>query len=141
MTLTKYPYKKINIGSIVFSGFSFKSKNLQTLKGIPIIKIKNIQNRNISIHNYELIYEELVTDNYKTSTALIKAEEFEKKLLKNIFRFHIYRETIYEAADRIDLKLDEYKIRDLLLGYGTHDNITDIDPLSLLNKLNDTSLP
>jgi len=83
-------------------------------------------------------FAELATDEYKTGKALIQAEEFEQKMLRDVLRFKVYRETLYENIDKLvngdiangDDKLedtndkeriimDERKIRDLILAYGT----------------------
>jgi type I restriction enzyme S subunit len=42
-----FPYKPISIGSIFLSGFAFKSKDFSN-EGIPVIKIKNIQNKKVT---------------------------------------------------------------------------------------------
>lgn len=80
-------------------------------------------------------YDDLVEDKYKTKKALIEAEEFEQKMLRDVLRFKIYRETIYEAADRIPLILDEYKIRDITEQYGKIPSKKDITPSQLLNEI------
>jgi len=80
-------------------------------------------------------FEDLATEEYKTYKALIEAEEFEQKILKDVVEFKMYRETIYEAADRLDINLDEYKTRDLLLAYGTCETKKDITPSELLEIL------
>ena len=68
-------------------------------------------------------FEELITDKeFKTYKALLEAEQFEKTMLKEVLGFKIYRETLYESADRKDLKLDEFQLRDILLAYGTTDS-------------------
>lgn len=69
-------------------------------------------------------FEELITDEeFKTYKAMLEAEQFEKKLIKEVLSFKIYRETVYEAADRKGIKLDEFQLRDILLEYGTSDSI------------------
>ena len=42
-----FPYKSISTGSSFLSGYAFKSKDFST-EGIPVIKIKNIQNRRVN---------------------------------------------------------------------------------------------
>ncbi len=80
-------------------------------------------------------FENLITDEeYKSYKAMLEAEQFEKKLLKEILVFKVYRETLYEAADRLDLKLNEYQIRDILLAYGTSETI-ETTPSKLLSQI------
>lgn len=43
-----YPLKELREGASVFSGFAFKSSDFVT-GGIPVIKIKNIQNQHVSL--------------------------------------------------------------------------------------------
>ena len=42
-----YPLKELKEGASVFSGFAFKSSDF-TNEGIPVIKIKNIQNQHVN---------------------------------------------------------------------------------------------
>ena len=64
-------------------------------------------------------FTELVTDNYKTPKAMIEAEEFEKKMIKDVLTFKIQRDTIYDVAINTTKSiLDEYQTRDLLDRYG-----------------------
>lgn len=64
-------------------------------------------------------FQDLATDDYKTPEAMQEAEEFEQKMLKEILKFKIYRETVLEAADRFDKVLTDLQVRDLLFAYGT----------------------
>ena len=64
-------------------------------------------------------FTELATDEYKTPKAMIQAEEFEQKMLRDVLRFKIYRETIYECIDKRGEVMSERNIRDLILAYGT----------------------
>ena len=75
---------------------------------------------------------ELATEDYKTPEAMVEAEEFEQKMLKEILKFKIYRETVFEAADRFDKTLDDYQVRDLLLAYGTSSSFSSTTPSFLL---------
>ena len=43
-----YSFKEIREGASVFSGFAFKSSDF-TNEGIPVIKIKNIQNKHVNL--------------------------------------------------------------------------------------------
>lgn len=64
-------------------------------------------------------FHELATENYKTTKAMIEAEEFEKKLLEEVLENKIYRNTVYEMRTKtLDRPLDEYETRDLLSAYG-----------------------
>lgn len=81
-------------------------------------------------------FEELATEEYKTYEAMLKAEEFEKKMIRDVLSFKIYRETVYESADRLDRKLDEYQIRDLLVAYGICEDKDGVKPSGLLQEFN-----
>ena len=64
-------------------------------------------------------FTELASDHYRTDKAMIEAEEFEKKMLKDVLCLDIYRKTIYEVATNINgIIPDEYQTRDLLDRYG-----------------------
>lgn len=80
-------------------------------------------------------YSELVKKKYQTTKALLKAEEYEQKMLRDVLNFRVYRETIYEAADRMSLILDDYKVRDILEQYGIISSRHDITPTHLLNEI------
>ena len=71
-------------------------------------------------------YSDLATDEYKTPKAMIEAEEFEKKMLRDVLKFKVYRETVFEVADRFNKKLTELEVRTLLLNYGTSTSISSI---------------
>ena len=79
-------------------------------------------------------FTEIANDEYKTKKALTEAEEFEQKLLKDILKFKVYRETLYESADRSNIKLEEIQVRDLLLAYGTTSS-KNTSPSALLAEL------
>ena len=79
-------------------------------------------------------FEELAAEEYKTVKALMKGEEFEKELIECL-RYKIYRETVYEAADRIPEILEEYQIRDMLLAYGSSESINNISLVNLYYKV------
>ena len=65
---------------------------------------------------------ELATDNYKTEKAMIEAEEFEKKLIKDVLDYTVYRKTVFEEAERLNGgPLDEYQTCDLLGKYTNVD--------------------
>ena len=80
-------------------------------------------------------YPELVESKYKTPKALLEAEEYEQKMLRDVLKFKVYRETIYEAADRMSMILDDYKIRDILEQYGKIKSKDNITPSQLLNEI------
>ncbi len=78
-------------------------------------------------------FNELATDNYKTEKAMIKAEEFEKHMIENVFEYNVYRDTIYDVSPK---NYDEYNIRDLLSTYGNiNTNYVDITAIELYNIL------
>lgn len=64
-------------------------------------------------------FTELATDGYKTEKAMIEAEEFEKKMLKDVLNLKIQHNSIYDLACNINgSPLDEYQTCDLLDRYG-----------------------
>lgn len=80
-------------------------------------------------------YMELVEDKYKTPRCLLEAEEYEQQMLRDVLKFKVYRETIYEAADRIPCILDDYKIRDITEQYGKITSKENITPSELLKEI------
>ena len=65
-----YPLKELNEGASVFSGFAFKSKDFVE-EGIPVVKIKNIQNKSIDLSDIQYFSQDKLN------------EKHEKFLLKN----------------------------------------------------------
>ena len=65
-----YPLKELNEGASVFSGFAFKSKDFVE-EGIPVVKIKNIQNKSIDLSDIQYFPQDNLNDKH------------EKFLLKN----------------------------------------------------------
>jgi len=64
-------------------------------------------------------FTELATDEYKTARAMLEAEEFEKKMIRDVLQLKIQRNTVYELACNINgSPLDEYQTCDLLDRYG-----------------------
>ncbi len=59
-------------------------------------------------------FTDLATEAYKTEKAMIEAEEFEKTMLRDVLKYTVYRDTIYELSP----KENEEQIRDLLDAYG-----------------------
>ncbi len=82
-------------------------------------------------------FTELATDNYKTPKAMIEAEEFEKKMLRDVLKLRVHCETIYDIGTNInELILDEYQTRDLLDRYGNiRSHYTNININDLYNSL------
>ena len=78
-------------------------------------------------------FTELATDEYKTPKAMIEAEEFEQKMLRDVLRFKVYRETLYEAIDKSGKVMPERKLRDLILAYGTMKS-REVDLYQLLSE-------
>lgn len=71
---------------------------------------------------------------------LFEGEQFEQKMLRDVLHFRIYRETIFEAADRVDtssesLHLNEFQIRDIIERYGRLESCEDINVSDLLKKV------
>lgn len=59
-----YPLKELNEGASVFSGFAFKSKDFSD-KGIPIVKIKNIQNKSVDLKEVQYFPLDKVNNKHK----------------------------------------------------------------------------
>jgi len=57
-----YPLKEIGTGAKVFSGFAFKSKDLNDEEGIPVVKIGNIHDRKVTLGGSQFFPEELVNE-------------------------------------------------------------------------------
>jgi len=72
-------------------------------------------------------YKKMVPDNFKTQKALEIAEEFEQYLIKDVLKLTIYRETIYEAADYYNTKIDDKKIENLIKVYLGIDDCININ--------------
>lgn len=60
MAFEDYSFKEIRTGAAVFSGYAFSSKDMNDEKGISIIKIANIQNREVTLEGSQFFAEELV---------------------------------------------------------------------------------
>lgn len=87
-------------------------------------------------------FTDLATDNYKTDKAMLEAEAFEKKMLKDVLDLKIQRNTVYEIASNITgVPPDEYQTRDLLERYGNirkhYENISINDLYNDLIKVQD----
>lgn len=59
-----YPLKELNEGASVFSGFAFKSKDFSD-EGIPIVKIKNIQNKSVDLKEVQYFPLDKVNNKHK----------------------------------------------------------------------------
>jgi len=59
-----YPLKELNEGASVFSGFAFKSKDFSD-EGIPIVKIKNIQNKSVDLGEVQYFPLDKVTNKHE----------------------------------------------------------------------------
>ena len=83
--------------------------------------------------NTPISFQELATENYRTTEAILEAEEFEKNLLRNVLKLKIQRTTIYEVGnDLSDMPLNEHQTRDLLSRYGNiknHQNDINVNQL------------
>lgn len=87
-------------------------------------------------------FTELASDNYKTGKAMIEAEEFEKKMLGEVLKFNVYRETVYEKSCKIKKELlTETEIRDLLDKYGNVATDTNLLVSELIKSFNLKSDP
>ena len=62
MSEDDYSLKEIAIGADVFSGFAFKSDDLNNEEGIPVVKIGNIHDRQVTLNGSQFFPKELVND-------------------------------------------------------------------------------
>lgn len=76
-------------------------------------------------------FKELASKDYQTKQAMAKAEDFESFLIRNVLKYHIYRETVYEVADRNNDELTDNDIKDLLLIFGKVSSYEGITALKL----------
>ena len=67
---SKWPVDKIAQHAEVFSGFAFKSSDLNEDEGIPVVKIKNVNNRVVDISETQFFPEDLIT--YKHQKFFLK---------------------------------------------------------------------
>lgn len=76
-------------------------------------------------------YKDLATKDYQTKEAMVKAERFESFLIRTVLNYQIYRETVYEVADRNNDELTDNDIKDLLLIFGKVSSYEGITALKL----------
>ena len=76
---------------------------------------------------------DIVPETYRTKYYIQLAKSFESELITKALGLNIYRKTIYEEADTLNIILNEIQIRDLLVSHG---NVKAIQgtALELLNK-------
>ena len=80
-------------------------------------------------------FDELVEDVFELDeSSMAQAEKCEQMLLYEVYFFRLYQETVYEAADRMGRKLDEYQIRDLIEAFGSSESVTEVPVSDLLKK-------
>lgn len=70
-----------------------------------------------------LSYNDLVKGPFVDPNAMKEAENFEKVLIRDILKYNIYRPTLYEAADKVNVYLNDVQKAHLYILYG---NIQDI---------------
>jgi serine/threonine protein kinase len=82
-------------------------------------------------------FTELATDDYKTDRAMLEAEQFEQKMLKEVLQLKVYRSTVYDIACNINgSPLDEHQTCDLLDRYGNiRNHYKNVAPNDLYNGL------
>jgi len=59
----EYPLEEIAVGTTVFSGFAFKSNDFSE-EGIPVVKIKNVNNRVVDLSGVQYFPENKVSDKH-----------------------------------------------------------------------------
>ena len=70
----------------------------------------------------------MVQEEFLTEECLKIVEAFEGGLIVNCFKYDIYHDTIYEAADIYGDRLGELEIKNLLYLFTTNNYITDKYP-------------
>ena len=63
--------REIGIGADVFSGFAFKSQDLNDEEGIPVVKIGNIHDREVTLNGSQFFPEDLVNEKLNKFFALL----------------------------------------------------------------------
>nr|QBK91040.1 MAG: putative serine/threonine protein kinase [Pithovirus LCPAC202] len=76
---------------------------------------------------------DIVPKTYRTKYYIELAKSFESELITKALGLNVYRKTIFEEADSLNIVLDEMQIRDLLVSHGNVGAIEDT-ALNLLNK-------
>lgn len=78
-------------------------------------------------------FKDIVPKTYRTKHYIELARVFESELITKALGLNVYRKTIYEEADSLNIILNEIQIRDLLIAHG---NVKAIEgtALDLLNK-------
>lgn len=74
-----------------------------------------------------IAFTQLCPEPYRTPSALAAAEAFETHLVRDVFRYTLYRETVYEAADYYGDKLSETEVEHL---FSVYTNLTSYSGLS-----------
>lgn len=77
-----------------------------------------------TIH-YSIPFSDLVQEEFLTPECLQMVEEFEGGLIKNCFKYDIYHDTLFEAADCCNDKLDDNMIKNLLYLFTMNNTISD----------------
>jgi serine/threonine protein kinase len=80
-----------------------------------------------SIH-YPIAFSDIVQDDYLTEECLHIVEQFEGGLIKNCFAFDIYHDTLYEAPDYYNHKLQEQDIYNLMYMFVYNNNLSNKFP-------------
>ena len=76
-------------------------------------------------------FHKLVEKQYRTKESFVLAEQFEIELLSEVLEYSIYRDTMYEIADAFGEKLDDGRVRELLMIYGMTTSYSGITPSGL----------
>ena len=76
-------------------------------------------------------YHDLAMEPYRTPDALLVAEQFELTLIRDALQFGIYRDTVYEIADKYGDILDDKSIRDILMIHGMTTSFNGMTPQEL----------
>jgi serine/threonine protein kinase len=83
-----------------------------------------------SIH-YPISFDTVVAEEYRTKEAKLIAQQFEGGFVKNCLEYHIYRDTVYEAADSCNHLLEDTDVRDLIILYSMNHTFSGMTPTEL----------
>jgi hypothetical protein len=81
-------------------------------------------------------FDDILSDDYNTEANKILALEFEESLLKSN-KYRLYHGTLFEAADNLNLRLNEQNVDYLLINYFNNKEIRNMKPTDALKFLYD----
>ena len=85
-----------------------------------------------------LSYDDLVKGPFRDPNNMREAENFEKVLIREVLKYKIYRPTLYEAADKFNIYLNDVQkahlytlqsyIKEILLEKSVQNNVYTVEP-------------